>query len=118
MARLTCSRSGWGTVQDPETGERVDVTSEVDDDVAERLADEYAAIEVEDTNSETEDDDSSDDETTVDERAVELADASYQDAVDAVVSGEADEYLDDLEEADDRVTVQDAIEDRREDLEE
>ena len=46
MARLTCSRSGWGTVRDPETGDRIAVDADVSLDQGMRLADEYGPIEV------------------------------------------------------------------------
>lgn len=51
-----------------------------------------------------------------DERAVELANANYQTAVATVESGDADDYLDSLEQVDDRKSVQGAIADRREEL--
>lgn len=59
------------------------------------------------------DDDVEDEDDEVDERAVELANQNYQETIDAVRSGEADEFLDDLAEEDDRSTVQDAIEARQ-----
>lgn len=54
----------------------------------------------------------------VDKRALELADENYQTATSAVKDGDADEFLDDLVEVDDRSSVQDAIEERRAELEE
>lgn len=66
-------------------------------------------------------DDESEDEPMEYERRVALAEgtanADYQDAVEEVESGEADAYLDELEKVDDRTTVQDAIANRRDDLE-
>ena len=52
-----------------------------------------------------------------DERAVNLADESWQAAVATVEAGDADDYLDALEAIDDRDSVQDAIETRRDELE-
>ncbi|AFZ73036.1 hypothetical protein [Natronobacterium gregoryi] len=45
-----------------------------------------------------------------------LAEANYQTAVSEVEAGEADAYLDELEEIDDRDSVQEAIESRREEI--
>lgn len=45
MVRLT-GPSSWGTVRDPETDERVPLSDDVDEDVAERLADYYDEIEI------------------------------------------------------------------------
>ena len=46
MARLSCSRSGWGSVLDPERDEYVPLDSDVSNDVALRLADEYGPVRV------------------------------------------------------------------------
>lgn len=53
------------------------------------------------------------DNDDVDSRAQTLADGPYQEAVEAVRAGEADEFLDDLAAVDDRSTVQDVIDARR-----
>ncbi|AHG00918.1 hypothetical protein HALLA_12100 [Halostagnicola larsenii XH-48] len=45
-----------------------------------------------------------------------LADANYQTAISKITAGDVDDLLDDLEEVDDRSSVQNAIEDRREAL--
>ena len=59
----------------------------------------------------------SDADDELDERAVDLADENYQTVVSAVESGEADAFLDDLEQADDRDSVQNAISERQDELE-
>ena len=57
--------------------------------------------------------DESDDESNVDERARELADKHWQTVVNTIEDGDADEFLDDLADVDDRDSVHDAIDDRR-----
>lgn len=57
MARLTCSRSGWGTVRDPKTGERIPIDSDLSDEQAERLADQYGPISYEGTEDDTDETD-------------------------------------------------------------
>lgn len=116
--------SGWGMVRDPETDEDIDVMdgNEVDDDVADRLVAEYDRLERADEADDAGADNAADEAGGPDLSDVDtsgpdaLADENASDVVDAVESGEADDYLDDLADADDRVTVQDAIESRREDL--
>lgn len=56
MARLTCSRSGWGTVRDPKTGERIPIDSDLETEQAQRLADRYDAISYEESEEDTDDD--------------------------------------------------------------
>jgi hypothetical protein len=68
----------------------------------------------EDSNDETSDET---DEPDPASEAAHLADESWQRAVAAVEDGEADAYLDELEAADDRDSVQEAIEERRAELE-
>jgi len=58
-----------------------------------------------------ESDNESDSET--DERASELADEHWQTVVNTIEDGDADEFLDELAEIDDRDSVQEAIDDRR-----
>lgn len=63
----------------------------------------------------------SDEEMSYEERTARaegLANEHWQHAVSAVESGDADEYLDRLEAVDDRPSVQEAIAERRADLEE
>lgn len=59
----------------------------------------------------------SDGEDEINERALELADEHWQRTIAAVEDGEVDGYLDDLEEVDERPTVLEAIDDRRDELE-
>lgn len=109
MVRIRCTRPSWGAVRDPKSGEHVSISDDVDPAVAERLVAEYGPLSVE-----GEDDDAPED---LDKRAIGLADEGYEDVVDAVEAGDADAFLDDLEQADDRATVQDAIDERRDELE-
>lgn len=62
------------------------------------------------------DEDSDAGEDDLDERAVALADESYQTVVAAVKDGDADEFLDDLKAVDDRGSVQEAITERSKEL--
>lgn len=123
MVRLTCSRSGWGTVRDPTTGERIPVDADVDLEVAERLVDEYATVEIVD-----EDDAGS---MEFEERiafAESLIEESWQSIVAEIEASEADEYLAQLEKeelrraerngTEPRSSVIGAIEERRDALEE
>lgn len=69
MARLECSR-GWGAVRDPETGRDISLSddTEVDDDVARRLADRYQYVTaVIDDSDDADDDADTDDEDDGDE---------------------------------------------------
>lgn len=52
MARLETSRGGWGAVDDPETGDLVQLGEEIPLEVAERCAKEYAKIYVADRGDE------------------------------------------------------------------
>lgn len=62
MVRVETDRSGWSTVQDPETGERVPLGEDgVDPDVAERLADAYGPVEV--VNGDGDDSDDTDEDS-------------------------------------------------------
>lgn len=59
MTRLN-TPSGWGTVLDPETNERVPVGEDLDSDVAKRIADEYSSVEIADETAEEGDSDTDD----------------------------------------------------------
>lgn len=105
---------------------------DVEDELAEYLADhdEFELVDgeaqdsaVEDEKPESEEEANDDDgegapteDDSTDERALDLADKNYQTAVAAVKDGEADEFLDALGNVDDRKSVQEAIDERRAEL--
>lgn len=122
MVRLTCSRPGWGAVRDPESGEHVSLEGDVGPDVAERLVEEYDGVDYAD-----ESDDVDDSSLPFEEQiafAESLIEEPWQSIVAEVESGGADGYLDQLENeerrraerngTDPRPSVTDAIETRRE----
>lgn len=95
MVRLDAP-SGWGTVRDPETDERVPVDDDFDGETADRLADEYAPLSVE--GGEAEDEDEGDEEEagfdpseyTLDELEAELEDADIDADADTLHERESE----------------------------
>lgn len=117
MVELQCSRSGWSTVRDPETGDRVSLSTDVDEETAARLVDRYDPVSYATDPADTDDGDDGDGEDgdveppftpgekTIDELEDELANTDYDDAelealADAERDGEnRDGALDVIEEA-------------------
>lgn len=145
MTEIICTVPSWGTVQDPETGQRIDVygddPTEVDDDVADRLVSEFDEVEyaedvdqdslvstaearLGDDDEEVTSEDVADDSTEPDEEASGFDAEAFvdrtplDDVVDDIESGEYDEHLDEIGDAEengrDRDGVTDAIEERQE----
>jgi len=101
-------------VADPQPGfERVD-ESEVDLGSVDDVVDEY--VNGHGDEGELEDDLEDTFESKM-EQAESLADENYQVTVAAVEGGEADKFLTELEQVDDRNSVQSAIQERRDELE-
>lgn len=53
MVKLHCDRSGWTLYRDPKTGDDIDLHSDVDRDVAERLAEASHHITIAEDDSES-----------------------------------------------------------------
>lgn len=95
-------------------------SEEVDEDDVESSDDEEPAETDHDEDGVTEESDEEDESLSFEERtalAEGLANDHWHHAVSAVEIGDADDYLDQLEQVDDRPSVQSAIEDRRTELE-
>lgn len=103
-----------------DTGDRADVSEDdaeylVEENGDFRRVDSTAASDAaDDSDSDASDPSDADDPES---EAASLADEHWNAAVTAVEDGDADAYLDELEAADDRESVQAAIEDRRAELE-
>lgn len=125
MARLRSERSGWRAVRDPEADEYFTIASDehgregddIDREVAERLADAHGPLSI----VEDEDGDSPAADEAAD-RVDELLDGTVPDVREALEDGEFDDRLDELESRESdrqgRDGVQEAIETRRDELEE
>lgn len=101
-----------------EPGDEYEVSRTVADHLQD--VDDFEVILEKDDAAPREEDGPPDDELGYEERtalAEGLANESWQAAVSAVEDGEADAYLDELEQVDDRNSVQEAIDERRDELE-
>lgn len=100
---LRCDR-GFGAVKDPETGETLTVEEpqELPRAQAERVRDAYSGMHIEEPESEPDP-----------ERSLNITDEHWRTAKAAIESGEYDDQLDAVAEADDRDVIQEAVEARR-----
>lgn len=90
--------------------------AEADDDTTDGSSEEDAAAEADEPDADEADDDAPK-EADAEGSAAYLAEQPWRTAVSTVEAGDADDYLDELEAVDDRNSVQDAIAERRAELE-
>lgn len=109
--KVECTR-GFGLVENPLTGEEINVEEpfETDRETYEALTDAYPGFRVIEAGDSAGDSGGSDGEDGGEEKA------HWRTVVSEVEAGEYDGSLDELADSDDRSSVQDAIEARREEL--